>query len=316
MPPVETSWGRSNNAAAGVTLAINAEKAVDLVTGFKLSYALKDATGKADTLSVAINALDDGKDSGTVDGVVTVTELEANSIESIAINSDISGADTTKKNTDYTNTVTKLSADAVKTITVTGDANLTIGGTAATFDTVTKIDASAATGKLTVVATGATASVQFLGGNAADTYTASGKGDTINAGKGADNITLAAGNDTIIIAAGDSVLTAKADGFDTITNFTVGVDTIDLGAFGFTGQLASALATRGALANSVVDGTTLSQADFFNFGGVDRGVAVGTNGGFTYVFVDVNKDGDFTAAADLVIKLAGAPVLSISDFGF
>ena len=74
------------------------------------------------------------------------------------------------------------------------------------------------------------------------------------------------------------------------------LDIIDLGSFGFTGTQKSALGNLGALANSAVDGSTLSSTGFFTVGGVTRGVAIGTNGGNTWVFVDADKDGRLTPA--------------------
>ena len=215
-----------SNAAAGTTLAFNAAKDTDLTAG-TISYALKDATGKADTLSVSLNALDDGK-GAVAAGVVTVASLTANAIETITINSTVAGISNELKNTDYTNTITSLKADAASTIVVTGNANLTVTNTAAgDFESITKIDAGAATGKVNFNATDALKSVQFIGGSAADTFTASGKGDTINGGKGADIITLADGADTVIFAAGDSILNDKGSAHDKITAFTTAVDTID-----------------------------------------------------------------------------------------
>lgn len=303
------------DAAAGVTFTVNAKADTDLTDGNKISYALKDATGKADTLSITLNALDDGK-GAAAKGVIKLADVTANGIETVTINSNVSGISNELKNTSYTNEITKFSADAVATLTITGNANTTIGGDGSTFKTVTKVDASTTTGQVTISADKADSAVQFIGGSVKDTYTASAKGDSINAGKGGDVITAGGGKDTLIVKAGDSVLTAKADGHDNITGFTTGDDIIDLGAFGFTGQSKSAILSKGALANSVVDGTALSQTDFFDNAGIDRAVAWGTNGGNAYVFVDVNKDGNFTAADDLFIQLTGTAAVNLADFGF
>jgi hypothetical protein len=49
----------------------------------------------------------------------------------------------------------------------------------------------------------------------------------------------------------------------------------------------------------------------------DRGVAFSNlGGGDTYVFVDANKDGNFTAADDIVIKLTGVTSISEADINF
>lgn len=313
------------NAAAGTTVTVNASKA-DLAVTSALTYALKTATGKTDAVTLTLAGTEDTTADNDADGEITMTGFDADGIETFNIVSSISGfeveAGNGLKNTDYTHTITDLDGDAVTTINISGNANLTV--TTLSSTTVTKINASSATGQVSIDASGAAQAVEFLGGSADDTYAGTAGGDTINAGKGADAITLGAaggGLDTLIFVAGDSVLNAKANGADSIANFgtTAGggaLDIIDLGAFGFTGQQASALANKGALANSVVDGTTLTQADFFLSGGVDRGVAIGTNGGDTYVFVDVNKDGDFNAADDLFIALTGVTDVTLANFGF
>jgi hypothetical protein len=309
------------NATAGTTLTINAEASTDLTTTKGLTYTLKDATGKADALTVTLNAKD-GDNDATAEGVITVTKLVADGIESLTINSNVSNLDTDLAATKYTNTIAELNGDAVQTLVVKGNANLTV--TATNISTATKVDASAATGKFSIDLSLNNKAVEFLGGSAADTYKGSGNGDTINAGKGGDAITLDdtfASIDTLIFKAGDSQLTSKADAFDTITKFgTVAgggaLDIIDLGAFGFTGTQKSALANKGALTNAMVDGSTLSAADWFVSGGAARGVAIGTNDGHTYVYVDVDKNGSFDASADLFIKLAGVTDVTLANFGF
>jgi len=308
------------DAAAGTTLTVNSYRA-DLNLGKNLTYDLKDDTALTDTVSLTLNG-DDSKANSTDDGEITVTSFVADGIETFNIVSSISNIDSDKKVTDYEHIITAMDGDAVTTINVSGNAALDLSGLAAT--TVTKIDAHTMTGALDVDASNSVQAVEFLGGTGNDDYTGTNQGDTINADAGADAITLDitfASVDTLIVAAGDSLLNAKADGHDVITNFGTAagagaLDIIDLGAFGFTGTQSSALASKGALANSVVDGTTLTQADFFLSGAVDRGVAIGTNGGSTYVFIDVNKDGDFTAADDIMIELAAVIDVTLSNFGF
>ncbi|MBI1622047.1 hypothetical protein [Aquamicrobium zhengzhouense] len=48
--------------------------------------------------------------------------------------------------------------------------------------------------------------------------------------------------------------------------------------------------------------------------GVARGVATGTVGANTYIFVDADKDGHFDIASDIVIVADSA--VNYSDFGF
>lgn len=304
------------NAVAATTVTLNAEESTDLVLGNTLIYALADATGTEDALSLTLNALD-GNDDTVADGIVTVDDLIADDIETFNIVSNVAEIDDEITNLDYTNLISALTGDAVETINVSGNANLEI--TALTAAALNKIDASTLTGALTVDASAADG-VEFIGGAGNDDYTGTDGGDTITGGAGADAIALGAGAvDTIILsAATDSQLNATVDGHDIITGFGVAgqLDVIDVGIAGFTGQQASALANKGALAASVVDGSTLSVTDFFASGGQDRGVAIGTNGGDTFVFVDANKDGNFTATDDVVLQLDGVVGLTLANFGF
>ncbi len=305
------------NAVADTTVTVNAEEATDLVLGQALTYALADATGGEDAVSLTLNALD-GNDDGVEDGIIVVDDLTADEIETFNIVSNISEIDDEITNLDYTNTISALAGDAVTTINVSGNANLEI--TALTAAELNKIDANTLTGALTVDASGADG-VEFIGGAGNDDYTGNAGGDTITGNGGADLIALGAGAvDTIILnAATDSQLNATVDGHDIITGFGVAggaLDVIDVGTAGFTGQQASALANKGALANSAVDGSTLSITDFFSSGGQDRGVAIGTNTGATFVFVDANQDGDFTATDDIVLQLDGVVGVTLANFGF
>lgn len=309
-----------SNAVAGTTVSVASKAGTDLAAG-TLTYALKDATGTSDAATLTLSAADTGS-NGTAEGQVTVASYTAADIETVNIVSNITGVDALLKNTDYTNTITALVIDDATTLNVSGSANLEVTGVTATA--LTKVDASTMTGGLAIDVSAVGQAVEFLGSAAADEYTSTLAGDTINAGAGADVITLDgtnAASDTLIFEAGDSVLNAAANGHDVINDFGTAVgagalDIIDLGAFGFSGQQSSALASKGALAATVVDGTVLSQTDFFLSGGVDRGVAIGTEGGDTWVFVDINEDGNFTAADDLVIQLVGVTDVSLNNFGF
>ena len=308
------------NAAEETTVTVNAEAATDLDLGQDLTYALADATGDSDAVSLTLNAAD-GDDNATAEGVITVTSFEANDIETFDIASNVADIDPDLANTDYTNVISALLGDSVETLNVSGNANLEI--TTLTAAVLKTIDANTMTGGLTVDASAADG-VEFIGGSGDDDYTGTAGGDTISGNGGADTIALDGGFtsiDTLILNAGDSVLNEDVDGHDIVTDFGTAagggaLDVIDVGAFAFTGQQSSALANKGALAASAVDGSTLSVTNFFASGGADRGVAIGTNGGNTYVFIDANKDGDFTAADDVVVQLTGVTDTTSANFGF
>jgi hypothetical protein len=65
----------------------------------------------------------------------------------------------------------------------------------------------------------------------------------------------------------------------------------------------------------MVNGSTLSAPGFFVVD-VARAVAIGTNGGDTFVFVDVDKDCNFDASTDLFFQLAGVTDVTLANFGF
>jgi hypothetical protein len=62
--------------------------------------------------------------------------------------------------------------------------------------------------------------------------------------------------------------------------------------------------------------------NFFSTGVVDRAVAFATNNAVTagndqgFVFVDVNSDGNFIQADDMMIELAGVTTFTVTDIQF
>jgi len=124
--------------------------------------------------------------------------------------------------------------------------------------------------------------------------------------------------------------TAPGGSLDTIDAFVTGdaatADRIDLTAFGFTGTQRGAL----DLTDKVTQYTDLTNIEgFFSSPSGDRAVAyvsehtqaeqagIELDGfGSLWVFIDANKDGDFTAAQDILIDLGGIPSVATSDFIF
>lgn len=271
--------------------------------GNDVIVALKVATGTSDTLTVNIN----GASAVTVDNLVTV------GVETLTLNS--SGK---------VNDISILDITGTTKLIVTGDQQLTVD-TFVNATTLTKIDASGLSeGFVMGAETLATVASTYIGGAGADTFIGNAAtGDTFYGAGGGDTIILGTGAkaDTIVIkSAADSKigLTVSAaldsSNVDVIEEFHVGEDSVDLGAFGFTGSAQSALVGKGAV--NLLTLATSGSVDFFSDGVADRGVAIGTDAGFTYVFIDGNKDGNFSAADDAVIQFVGAPVLALSDFGF
>jgi hypothetical protein len=290
-----------------------------------------------------------------------VSAVIANAIESFSISSNATTTDgsidgkTLYAAKDYTNTISSLAGDAVKTVTLTGAANLTV--TDVTAAALTRVDASAMTGALNITldASANAGAVAVLGGSAADTITLTGNvaaNNIIQGNGGADVITLAAGGtkETVRIASDtDAVLTMTdttvpavtpvvfdtIKGYDTIVNFSTGEDKIELSsALGLaTGDARSAIAGKGTIGG----GTAASEADlaaafqtlvgtgagFFNDGAANRAVAAVAIDGDgvtildgTLVLIDTDADGNFTNGTDQAIYLVGTSSLVITDFIF
>ena len=139
--------------------------------------------------------------------------------------------------TGVTGTVTTLTGTSLASLTVTGAGATTI--TNAVGTTLTSINASAATGALTVVAS-ATATT-ITGGSAADVITGGNGADTITGGAGGDTLVGGAGADTYVFAA-----TGALNGADVFAANIVGGaggDKLNFAAFLAGGTLNSPTAT-------------------------------------------------------------------------
>ncbi len=144
------------------------------------------------------------------------------------------------------NVITTLSNSDNTNLVVTGSTDLTITNALAGTTTGSKVDASAFTGKLTVIGSGQ-----------ADILIGGSKVDTITGGVGADTLTGGAGIDVFEFAANGSV--AGTD-LDKITDFNTGGDKDNLG-FGTTAVLL-AVESNGAAATSDVDTTAGGKITF------------------------------------------------------
>lgn len=344
-------------AQATTTLNMSNLAANNTVTTLKLSAANTGAvvvTNLAEAAGVVINAATGAaltvnqKDSGagSPDDIVNVTYDSKTAIGAHTGATTIADIETvnlsvTSTGTSITHEITSLVvANATK---VTMNASTAAVDVKGGFDAVSLVlfDATASAKSVAVAfndAYTATAGVGVKGGTAADTLvftgaTTGGAAVTdldfiITGAGGADTITLAAaagGKDIV-------VYTAQADStntkYDSVTNFdataATAQDFLDLKAFGFTGN---AQGVRDLVANANVtigaDGTinvaSTFVANFFVDAGLTRGVATWDGGADTYVFVDVNKDGNFTADGDSVIKIVGVGTssdISVADIIF
>jgi len=322
-----------------LNIASKANTGANFALGQDLTVTLKDATGttalgtaESTTVNVSIN---DGNKNDVANGNVIIQKYVAAGVENVTVNSVVGttdGGTTGVKDNAYSTTFTAAVLDSVETLTLTGTTDIVFTALTNAGNTLARVNAGASSGDITLNAAAITSQIAYTGSKGVDTYSAS-NGGSIYGGASNDQITLAAAGkaDTIIYkAAGDvSFKDANADGkidaaaVETITNFTTvasaganQADVIDITTFGFSGYATSAV-NKGALANSVEGGAfAMSIVDFFADAAGDRGAAFGTNGVATYVFIDANKDGDWNAATDVAIKLAGVANFTGNDIAF
>ena len=212
------------SSANGATLAVSGLGNVvnTSITGGNtsttVSYATAAVAGTADAATVSLK--------GTAAGSTFTTS----GVETLTINSGTAA-----------NTLTSLSASGMTKLVVTGDKDLTIGGTAGNSGTTaptTTYDLSAATGALTLT-TGsglgtAGAGVTVTGPTAATAgalnLTTGSNNDSVTLGAGANTVSTGAGNDTITSGGGANTIT-PGTGNDTV-NLGAGVDTVRLADVG------------------------------------------------------------------------------------
>lgn len=300
------------------------------VTGKDYTGTTAKGTAESFTLAATIN---DGNKDNAADGDINAQTVTVAGVENLTVQAKVGTLDggTDALEASKHTLTAKIVATEAETLTITGDASVDLSSVT-TIGVVTKVNASGSTGNVTVDLSTHAKSVAYTGSDGVDTYTATATGDTIYSGKGADVIDLTASTgaarDTFVLkAASDSQLTDTSKdgkitlgadtGFDDITKFDIGgtaiTDRLDLTNFGFTG------AQRGVENVSATVGNTTdltSIADLFSSVAGDRGVAYTNIGADSYVFVDANKDGNFTAADDIVIKLTGITSISEVDVNF
>lgn len=223
----------------------------------------------------------------------TVTTLAVTGASTVNLESDGGAA----------NVIGTLTTDDNTKFVITGDQDLTITNAIAATSTGHEIDASGFTGDLSV-----------QGSAQIDVITGGSGADTIVGSQGADEITLGAGNDTVDYNNLNESGATVATGFDTISDWGTGDNTID-----FSGIAAFNAGT--VVAQSTVQAavTAASPADLdAAVAAAATTIAAGNVGSFqygddTYVFANTN-----TAAVadvdDMLIELTGQHNLTAADF--
>ncbi len=309
-----TETTRLNQATGFETLGLNASITLNAgsLTSIK-SFAL-DTAGTTSTLSslaagsaVAINASTTSLTLTPAGGVTGVALSVGGSAGGVAVGTlAITGLTSVTLTSSGTaaNAITTLTHSDNSVFTVDGGADLTLSlaaGTAAG----SKIDGSAATGKLTLTGSAVIASGDVLIGGSGD--------DTINGGRGADTLTGGAGADTFSFNAtsnaNSSGGTTVLDHPDVITDFVVGTDKLQfLGVNDIVSNQQSAVQT--ALTNlapgaSAFDISRAMAMATMTAGGVSFAVYEGD----TYVLYETSGASIGWAPDDVFIKLVGVTTL-------
>jgi hypothetical protein len=188
----QTGATAAESAYSDVAFSNITTQSVDIYSGDAVTASLKDASGSADVLNVNLKTL--SVDKGFAHSVGTIT---ANNIESMNLSATgMSDAKIT--------TVAALTGNAIKTLTITGDSDVTISSFTGSIALAT-IDASTSTGDINLAAAPA-AIVQSI-------KTGTGN-DTIDLGAyltAADTIDGGANNATTAGTTGKDKLTASGN---------------------------------------------------------------------------------------------------------
>lgn len=323
------------SSAAGVTFDVSL---VSGITGLNLSTAQVASTAynnvtTAQSLVVDGNA---GAASATVLGFTgTAGTADAYTISFAGIGGATSGAAVTfDAGTVTTNTIEKLTVNsgsasgfaknaiilddtAAQTVTVTGSQALTLkfaanfGNTGAGTVGVSSIDASAATGAITVDTTNITKATGGL---------------SVTTGTGADKVTIADVT-TVVTGAGNDTITLKAAAVGSTITTGTGADTVDVSlAVGTTGTTVSDFATGDTLKFAAIAGT-YTKADITAATSLTQALNIAANtatngtvswfqyGGNTYVVQDNDNAANTLGATDILVKLTGIVDLSKATVG-
>lgn len=306
--------------------------------GGKSVVTLKDAAGTVadgDAETFTLNAMiNDDNEDALADGInaqkINVAGVENLVISSVVVSTD--GAIPDSNPAAHTLTVHFIAADA-ESITILGDGGVDLSSVA-TIGEVNTVNANGSTGNVKVDFSGHDQSVTYIGSDGIDSYWGSTAGDIIKAGVGHDFLNLEGGlaaQDILVLEAvtdshisdtnNDGQVTILEDqGFDEVDNFIVGAtssdDRLDVSFLEFTG-IQQGIVNVSAIVPAF-DTDITSIPDLFSDTVGDRGlafseIALPPELNFphqSFVFIDVNKDGDFTAADDMLVELQGAGPLT------
>lgn len=259
-----------NNIDSNGTIEFNETANADMIVTVK---GADKADNASDVLNVTI----------ADDGDVTVQKLTVANVENINITAD--DTDLVTGGTAATHTLT-LAADKATSVTVSGDAKLTLNLDAVST-AIKDINASGNTGGLTVDLGSTLKDVTVTGSSADDTITM-GIGNTVTGGEGKDTFIATAATDATV-------------SFSTIMNFEAG-DKLQI--TGMTSlakvDIESGTTNFDAVVTKALETATKTNAAWFVY---DNN---------TYVVLEGTDDGTF-GASDYLVKLNGIVDLSDAD---
>jgi hypothetical protein len=287
----------TNIGSAGSTSSIALGNAAAATGGVAAKENAVTLAGTSETLNITggtgIDKVDFGTGfaakNGTISlggGVDTVDFSNAAVVAAANFGADAAG--------DNAGVVVNLSNNAVTFDAGTSLESSIAGGKVAAYNTnAAKVDVDASNFDFTM------SGVENVVGTAkADYIIASNTGNTITGGKGADTIVLDAGQDTIVnTALTDSLLA----GFDKVSNFAIGTDTID----GPNALANTAVAQLGAV-NSLSATDIAAVLNTTDFKADEAATFTFNDSGTTRTFVAINDNAaGFVATDDSIIEITG-----------
>ncbi len=178
-----TTTAGATHTITGITspsIPLQVKNATATTTTLNFTHAAAGLTGTADTVGLTLT------DNGTSAGYVAAVQVNTAGIEGLTVAS-----------TGSANYITNLTtAGDVKTLTITGSAPLTVTTLGGADSSLTKIDATAASGGVSID-TSFAANIAVTGGAGNDTFVFAGNldiNDTVDGGEGTDSVSVGAGD--------------------------------------------------------------------------------------------------------------------------
>ena len=309
-----TETARINQATGFEVLGLNAAITLDASTLTSIKQFSIDTTALTQTISnlatgstttvtaAAPTSLTLGTNVGVTDtSIVLGTATSAGITVGTLVTTGITNVTLTSNGT-AANAVTALTNSDNSVFTIKGGADLTLALSTGTA-VGSKIDGSAATGKLTLTGSDLTGSGDVIIGGAG--------ADTINGGKGADTLTGGAGADTFSFTAtaGANAGGATFGQADVITDFVIGTDKLQFAGVtdvvsGQQGAVQTAVSALAAGSSAAQIATAMATANTTNLG-----VSFAVFEGNAYALFETTGASTGVAADDVFIKLTGVTTL-------